>query len=275
MVFKLIKIFTFIIIILNYNNTTAQNTNNDTIKITRLNKQYLKTYFTDTKKIIVSPIKWNKKQILTFGLFVGSSYLIYKQDLKINTFAQKNRTTLTNNISKYALEPFGSGLYSMSGIALLGLHGIIFKNNRSLNTSLLGIKTYIITGVVVTLPKILINRHRPYNDNPPNPNIFEGPSTKLFKSYPSGHTTSAFALATIIASEYNDNLIIPVTAYSIAGLVGLSRINDNKHWASDVFGGAVLGWAMGKLLYKTNKKNIYISPYKNKNSSGVAFNFEF
>ncbi len=265
-------IIPFLIFIKLSYNLSAQ-TQNDTTKITHINKQYLKTYFTDTKNLLISPAKWNKTQLLGFGLFAGTSYLIYTQDLKINNFAQKNRTTLSNNISKYGLEPFGSGIYSMSGIALLGLHGIIFKNNRSLNTSLLGIKTYIITSIIVTIPKLLINRHRPYHDNPSNPNIFVGPSKKKFESYPSRHTTSAFALATIIASEYNDNLIIPITAYSLAGLVGLSRINDNKHWASDVLGGAIFGWAMGKFLYKINKKNVFISPYKSKTSAGITMNY--
>jgi len=246
----------------------------DTTKITRINKQYFKTYITDTKDILISPIHWNKYQFLGFGLFAGATYIIHTQDLKIHNFAQSKRTSLTNNISKYGLEPIGSGIYSMSGFALLGLHGIIFKNNRSLNTALLGAKTYLITGLVVTIPKILINRHRPYHDTPANPNIFVGPSIKLYESFPSGHTTSAFALATIIASEYNNNLFIPITAYSIAGLVGLSRINDNKHWASDVLAGAVFGWAMGKFLYKINKKNILISPYKNQNSTGITLSLK-
>ena len=264
-------IIPFLIFIISYVNLSAQT--DTTTKITRINKQYFKTYITDTKDLLISPTKWNKKQLLGFGLFAGTSYLVYTQDLKIKDFTQNKRTTISDNISKYALEPIGSGLIPIPGIALLGLHGVIFKNNRSINTSLLLAKTYIITGVMVTIPKILINRHRPYHDNPPNPSIFEGPSKHLYRSYPSGHTTSAFAVATIIASEYNDNLLIPITAYSLASLSGLSRISDNKHWASDVLGGAVFGWAMGKFLYKINKKNVFISPYKTRNSTGFALNF--
>lgn len=265
------KLILLIVLFVSISNLKGQNSK-DSVKISKLNKEYFKSYYTDTKNLIISPLKWKKTQLIGFGLFASTSYFVYTKDLKINNFAQSNRNYNSNWAAKNILEPIGSGVYSMSGVALLGLQGVIFKNNRSVNTSLLCIKTYIITGLVVTIPKLIVNRHRPYNDNPSNPNIFAGPSLNLYESYPSGHTTSAFAIATIIASEYNDNLIIPISAYSIASLVGLSRINDNKHWASDVLGGAVFGWAMGKFLYKVNKKNIFISPFKSQDATGISMN---
>ena len=263
-------IFTYILLFA----STLLFSQNDSIPKTKINKQYIKSYITDTRDIFISPIKWKTKQWIGFTAFTGLSYALYTQDLKIRNYVQDNKTETTDMLSENIFEPVGSGLYTMSGFALLGLHGLVFDNNRSYNTALLGVKTYLITGLVVSVPKLLINRHRPYHDDVANPSIFDGPfKGEFFRAYPSGHTTSAFAMATIIASEYNDNIIIPITVYSLASLSGLSRINDDKHWATDVLGGAVFGFAMGKLLYNNSKKANNISVYTGSNSTGLVLNY--
>ncbi|MCK4346267.1 MAG: phosphatase PAP2 family protein [Bacteroidales bacterium] len=54
--------------------------------------------------------------------------------------------------------------------------------------------------------------------------------------------------------------MVPVVAYSIATLTGISRVYENKHWSSDVLIGAVFGYAMGKLIYNKNNWGIHIKP---------------
>jgi membrane-associated phospholipid phosphatase len=56
----------------------------------------------------------------------------------------------------------------------------------------------------------------------------------------------AFTIATALSSQYKGYGVIPVISYSLAGMVGLSRINDNKHFASDVLAGASLGIASAR-----------------------------
>ena len=69
-----------------------------------------------------------------------------------------------------------------------------------------------------------------------------------FKSFPSGHTTAAFAAATVYAMEYRKSVVVPIVAYTAASLVGLSRISENKHWATDVLLGATLGYLCGRVV---------------------------
>ena len=64
------------------------------------------------------------------------------------------------------------------------------------------------------------------------------------RSFPSGHTSSSFLAATIADDLYGSKIGVP--AYLLAGLTGLSRIHDNKHYLSDVIFGAGLGIALGK-----------------------------
>jgi len=113
-----------------------------------------------------------------------------------------------------------------------------------------GTQAFIMGGLSVEVLKVLFGRHRPYQDIPPNAKRWTGPFGSLdFNSMPSGHTTVAFSVATVFTSVYKDKPWVGVLSYGIATGVALSRLNDDKHWASDVFIGAALGFAVGKTVY--------------------------
>jgi membrane-associated phospholipid phosphatase len=66
------------------------------------------------------------------------------------------------------------------------------------------------------------------------------------RSFPSGHTASAFATATVLQRHYGWKVGIP--AYALAGYVGASRLNANKHYLSDVAFGAAIGVVAGRTV---------------------------
>lgn len=66
------------------------------------------------------------------------------------------------------------------------------------------------------------------------------------RSFPSGHTSSAFATATVLQRHFGWKVGIP--AYAMAGYVGASRLNANKHYLSDVAFGAALGIVAGRTV---------------------------
>jgi len=63
-------------------------------------------------------------------------------------------------------------------------------------------------------------------------------------AFPSGHTSAAFSVATVFAERYPNHRWVRWVAYGLAGLVGFSRISLESHFPSDVFLGAVLGYAV-------------------------------
>ena len=112
----------------------------------------------------------------------------------------------------------------------------------------------IVVGLTATgLIKGLAGRARPYvdTDNPRDFKPFRGfTSGSDYSSFPSGHTLTGFAVASAVTAEtrrwwpHSTWYIAPVM-YGGASLIGLSRMYNNKHWASDVMLGAAIGTLAG------------------------------
>lgn len=70
-------------------------------------------------------------------------------------------------------------------------------------------------------------------------------------SFPSGHSSGSFALATVFAYEYGGNhKWVPFASYGLASVVAASRLSAQKHWVSDIFVGGTMGFLIGRYLYK-------------------------
>lgn len=231
-------------------------------------KQYFGSYFKDTRDILIAPVKWKASQWISLAAIGATTGVLFVYDDEIKRLSQKLRTPLTNDISRYGLEPWGKGMYSMPLMAGFYLHGLIWNNDRSKRIALLGVKAFVLTGVFTQVMKFAFQRHRP--DATDNPYVFDGfGGNWKNESFFSGHTSTFFSIATIIACEYKDKKLIPPLVYTIAGIASLSRIHDNRHWASDVFVGAVVGYGIGKLIYSHNNWGIQISPVVSRNTTGL------
>lgn len=265
-------VFITSILLLSYSNLIFAQT--DSIQgSTKIDKKYLVSYWKDTKSIVKEPLHWKGKQWSIFAGIVGIGVVTYVYDEEIYDFFQLHRTTTSDNISKYLIEPWGSGLYSLPLLAGIYIAGS--KDSRHRRIALTGVKAFILSGGAVIVTKHLFHRHRPSDDSPPNPGIWDGPFpfTTNYTSFPSGHTTTAFAVASVLASGYKDKLWVGVTSYTIASLVGLSRIHDGHHWASDAVAGAALGSFIGLTLSKLNFKKVQVSPTAMYGGMGVSFTY--
>ena len=80
------------------------------------------------------------------------------------------------------------------------------------------------------------------------------PDGSSYTSFPSGHTTQAFAAATFLSEEYKDRYKwMPYASYTVASSVGILRIANNKHYISDVLVGAGIGLLSMKVAYWTHQ----------------------
>lgn len=175
-------------------------------------------------------------------------------DENIQSYFQHIQSKPVDFISKYFISPWGNGLYSLPALGTLYLFGNPKDDNQYRKAAIHSFETFIFTAFTTSIFKLSFHRHRPCETNPPNSGIWDGPSFKHdYVSFPSGHTSSIFSLATILAYEYKGKPAVAAISFSLAGLVAISRIYDNKHWFTDVVAGAVLGFACGKIIYQLNK----------------------
>ena len=197
-----------------------------------------------------------------FGIFAAGTGALFLVDKPIQQAALKlrERNTSVNDISHYVTNL--GGVYEGVTLAGFACYGLIFKDKKMVTTTLLATQAYITGAAVVTVVKFLTGETRPsyYRPDQVASPRFLGPFTKAerdangkktYSSFPSGHTTVAFAVATVFASEYRDKPFIPVLAYTVASLIGISRVTENVHWTTDVFVGAALGYLTGKNIVNT------------------------
>ena len=137
----------------------------------------------------------------------------------------------------YTVLPVTAGLY---------IGGAIFDNPKARETGILGGEAILDALIVAEVFKATTRRERPL-DGDGKGRFFVGGS-----SFPSGHATESWALASVVAHEYNSNIAYPIAAYGLASLISFSRLSGQKHFASDVFAGSALGWFIGRYVYKTH-----------------------
>lgn len=118
----------------------------------------------------------------------------------------------------------------------------------------------IISALTTQLLKRIINAPRPitwFAENMPDISLplVEGVEVHHWNSFPSGHTTSFFALLFVIAilsSQYTHKTtayLIQTLCFTLAALGGYSRIYLNQHFALDVLGGIVVGIGISIACY--------------------------
>lgn len=125
-----------------------------------------------------------------------------------------------------------------------------FGNEKGADRAIGMFKATAYSASVTTLLKYTIREPRPDNHDERN-------------SFPSGHSTTAFAFGGYVFEEHGWKWGVP--ALMLATLTGLSRVNDNRHRVHDVLAGATIGLAYGVGLVKLSKKH-----HKNETSYNVV-----
>lgn len=242
-------------------NTSTNFYKNDSIFSFHSQKGYFPSLVTNFGEQMSAPLKFTTKQWLITGAAVGITVALIHVDNEIDDWAKvlKQKHNWINKTSPFITE-FG-GNYGILSVVAFGSLSAVFKNKKGVQTSLLASQAMITSGVWVHIVKQLTGRERPeakYLNSKSEGGKWYGPFVQYdqdiqvkkpgssFDSFPSGHTVTAFSIATVFASQYSDTKVIPVLSYSLASLVGISRLTEHKHWASDVFAGALLGYLCGK-----------------------------
>ncbi|HTR82069.1 MAG TPA: phosphatase PAP2 family protein [Bacteroidota bacterium] len=234
----------------------------------------------DESAIWTSPFHLDQHEALIWGGVAATTAIAFTFDESISTDAVRfeKEHVWAQTISPIATQ-FGQFYVPYGIAALYCLDGMALNDNTRTDTGILAVQAMVHSGIVVQVLKHVFGRSRPFvhkeEDNWDGPRVilvryYRG-GFSPYDSFPSGHTITAFSLATVIAER--EEPWVGVVAYSCAGLCGASRVTQNDHWLSDVIVGGALGVAIGNFEVNTHQERYGISPIIGARSAGVSIQF--
>lgn len=238
------------------NNNTDPKAYNKHTRITA--SGYFTLLLSNYKQQFTAPFNISKDSWKTVGAFSVLTGALALADQPVQRWAlqAKSSSQAASKTSKFITNT--GGVYESITLAGIGAYGFLFKKEKMKTTTYLASQAYLTSATLSFMAKTLSGRQRPsvYSENEVTAKpTFKGPfadlgtdadGKKLNSSFPSGHTAVAFSAATVYAMEYKNIKWVPVVSYTAASLISLSRLTENRHWATDVFVGAALGHLCGR-----------------------------
>jgi membrane-associated phospholipid phosphatase len=227
----------------------------------------------DLRDVLGAPLSWRGPQWERFSFAVAGVGAAALLDRTVRDAERRDHSHFADQVAK-DFEPVGNA----AAFGILGafyLVGLVGDDARTRWVAEDGLIASLIAGGIVTPAlKFVAGRTRPRDTG----KTFEFKPFGGGSSFPSGHTTEAFAVASVIATEY-DSRWVKVVSYGSAALVGFARIHHQAHFLSDVTAGALIGTAVGRSVvhhHDEERRRFAVVPLLGpKNQPGVAVAFSF
>lgn len=175
-------------------------------------------------------------------LVVGAIGIAALADRGLNAWMQDHRSSNSDAVARV----FRNGgepefVFGIPGVMLAA--GVIGRSPALRRRGGRVLASVVAAGLTTGAVKKLVGRLRPADTN--DPFLFKPFSDH--DAFPSGHATMAFALATSLSEEI-ENRWATAVLYTFATGTAWSRMNDERHWLSDVLAGAAVGFTAAKIV---------------------------
>lgn len=195
----------------------------------------LPIYSTTVKQDTLSPVTTDAAPYFWTGTLF-TTYLLITEDTISDVASKKTSDRKPLGDASKLGDLYGQVYPNMIYFAGMGIHGLFTKNRNSYGRASHMFKATLYAGLTATVLKYTAREPRPNNIKEKN-------------SFPSGHTTTAFAFATVIATQHE--WYWGALALGGATLTGYSRMNDGRHFLHDVAAGMTIGVSYGLGTYFT------------------------
>ena len=198
----------------------------------------------DQKAIWTSPFHTSKRDAKWWAIWGGTIGGLIAADRYIERNAPTNATLVRvgNDASylgeSYTLLPIGAAMYFI---------GTAKGSDHFREAGMLSFEALADVTIMQLALKEVIGRERP-TDGKGNGAFEESPS-RWNSSFPSGHSISTFAMASVIAHEYHHHTWVKVLMYGYGAGVAGARLAARRHFPGDVVTGGVMGWFVGDYVY--------------------------
>jgi membrane-associated phospholipid phosphatase len=227
----------------------------------------------DLRDVLGAPLSWHRRQWGLFSLGVAGVGAAALLDEEVRDREQGDHNHRADQIAD-VFEPLGSyGAFGVLGSFYVA--GLVRDDSRARSVAEDGLAASIIAGGIITPAlKYAAGRLRPRDTE----KTFDFSPFSGNASFPSGHVTEAFAVASVIATQYDAGWVKGV-AYGSAALVGFARIHHQAHFLSDVTAGALIGKAVGRAVVHRNdeeRRRFTVAPILGpRNQPGMAMVLSF
>jgi membrane-associated phospholipid phosphatase len=197
------------------------------------------------------------RQRLLLLLFILFQFSLHSQNIDIRMLRSINssQTLQSDNFFRFVSN---SDAFVITGVpAGMAVTGLLTKDKKLIRNACVTAIASALNAGITNAMKYSINRDRPYITYPDITKKAKGGSP----SFPSGHTSTAFATATSVSLSYPKWYII-VPSYLYAGTVAYSRMDLGVHYPSDVLAGAIIGSGCAYITWKVNQNLLYKKKHK-------------
>lgn len=201
-----------------------------------------------------TPYTTDARYVLFAGTALTVGVLIFEDAISDPFQVKQARNKTLGDSSRYG-DWLGQLIPNVLYTAGMGIAGY-YKDPHGYDRAIGMFKATAYASTVTTILKYTAREPRPYDHNVKN-------------SFPSGHTTTAFAFSGYVAAEHGWGWGAPALLGST--FIGYSRINDNRHWLHDVFAGATIGWVYGWGISKYEKQKKKEEREKEKEEGSTTF----
>ena len=219
--------------------TDTQPAAKPTPKLAR-NEPFVKDLVRDQKAIWSSPFHLKKDDAKWLVPLAAATTGLIIADRHTSAWVDHNGTLQP---ASHGVSFIGSA-YVVTGSAVgLYVFGHATHNPHTQRTGRLMTEAIIGTAVVTEVLKFATERTRP-NDAMGRGRFFEHGS-----SFPSGHSSTSWAAATVLSMQYKHNPWIRYGSFAVAAAIGVSRYSGRAHFMSDVLVGSAIGYGIGRFVY--------------------------
>jgi len=238
-------------------------------------------FVNSSKKFLLSPFNLKQDDLTLTGIILGSTLLSFSFDKTVRVQVKKIKSAQWDSITDIG-EKWGNSKYGtmLSGILYTGGH--LTGNKKIRETGIMLAQALFINGLITKALKMTIGRSRPHQQFG-NIDFQSFTSLDQRHSLPSGHTSTAFVVSTVLSEQIN-NIYASIFLYSLAGLTAFQRSYSDNHWFSDTVLGAAVGILVGLKVVSLHKKSdksersrfdLNIEPVIKSTGTGIGLSLNF
>ena len=229
-----------------------------------LSTDYLLSYPENAWRMISAPVNFDTNDWLVAGGVAAATGLLMLADKEINDTWRDDIHSGTLDDVLDAMEHFGDSQTVLITAGAGYVLGELVGTERDKEAALLIAQSFLLSAGLTQGLKISFRRDRPDDSRDDQFSFFSSDASKTNSAFPSGHATNAFSMAAVLTNVYEQNAPwLGWVLYPLATMTSLARVNNERHWASDVVFGGALGYFIGRMVVRH-------SPFRNNDSVSLV-----